>query len=483
MKEDKKGLENFLNLHLQEGEIPFEEADWNAMEQKLNEFDSLAGVKGFTWKDYLLLGAGALLIFLAGWFANDFYPGADVENREMLTNEQMLQDSKVSDPENKVSDPDHEVSASIGVDSEADIKSNSNVTSSGETSISKNDVVNKPIADAGNADPSGTGESGSIAADIQDGKMPSGQVSPRTAVPAADNNPAPQAVKNETARKTQKNSNADDKSGNRLAEDPITTQQRPAGENQFILNPIEYLNPQYSAVLPIFEIRTTEISNIDVIGPKRINEDGESVPEANQGRWSAGLTIAPDLNGVGPVSNYKLAWETGVSAYYSLAPHWRVSTGIFYAKKAYLASGADYTPPEGYWDYNTNGMIPDEVDALCGILDIPVNITYIWNPDSKFRILTSTGISSYIVLNEAYDYYFPYAYQDYNGWSTDENSTAFFGMLNAGAGVEWRVRDGLFLSAEPYFKIPLKEIGFGNVSLNGAALFFTIRKQFNPKQK
>ena len=201
-------------------------------------------------------------------------------------------------------------------------------------------------------------------------------------------------------------------------------------------------------------------------------------------RWSVGIMFAADFNGVGGFENYRGAVEAGILGYYNITKNWRFSTGLLYSPKKYISPGSEYHPPEGYWKYVSGGEVPSEIEAICDILDVPMNITYLFKPSSKVTLTATGGLSHYFILTEDYEYYFVNENPDYPyGWETSQNSSAFFAMLNLGLGVEWHASPGMYINIEPFFKQPLRNVGWGNVRLNSAGISFSVRKTIKTKTR
>lgn len=406
MNEDNNDIEKFFSHRLNEGNIPFEASDWNAMEEKLDQFDAMAPVQSNPASRLITLAVFSVLFFLGGWYGH-----------------QWLVDGRQGFPVSE------EMTSVPGIATE----DTSGQTAAGET------------VDPGDAD---------------------------TTTRMKPANPFVQNSSGAVVSQAHLTNIADDqKRGRTVVNNPEAVNAAPG------LGRVAGKTPGHWMV---------RLPAPAVLHPEEVYEPGYSSSERRKDAeaaspWSIGLVTAPDLNGVGAFQNYKIAWEVGGQVYYQLSDRWRLSSGVLYAKKAYTANGEDYSPPEGYWQHTTNGVIPEEVDAQCGIIDIPVNITYTWNPQSRFRFITSAGLSSYIILNEDYQYTFGnYGYgTGYNQWSTDENSASWMGMFNLSTGMEWGLRRGWVFGVEPYVKIPLKEIGFGQVQLTGAGMFLSLRKQLN----
>lgn len=439
MKEDSNEIEKFFNSHLGENEIPFEENDWTAMEEKLNAYDTMGGGSQSMTGKYIAVVSLAILLFMAGWFSREMFITSEVQDQVNVTapspsgSQNDLQDGLSSRKETTTSDEEFLAKTE------------------GKEDLNSSQSSKKPDQIQG-----GERNLSGHSIDSNDQMM-------KHEVSSDDQNPQ--------FSLSRKKSISDFTDNGFQRENSYVRNGRGAlWEN---IDRIEKIEPSVESILPDMKI----LIRIPIRYPDEstIQENSrERLPR----RWSIGVTVAPDFNGVGAAENYRLAWEVGILGAYSLHPKWRLSTGVLYAKKSYKASGDQYSPPEGYWDNATYGIIPERIDAACGIIDIPLNITYLWNSNSRFRFTTTTGLSNYIILNEDYRYEYgdDAPYNDYNEWSTDENSTAFFGMINVAIGVEWEFRPGLDLAIEPYLKVPVKEIGFGNVPLTGTGVFFTIRK-------
>ena len=118
------------------------------------------------------------------------------------------------------------------------------------------------------------------------------------------------------------------------------------------------------------------------------------------------------------------------------------------------------------------------MDAACGMIDIPLNINYNIFSSLNSRIFIGSGISTFIVLNEKYEYEFS-NYADYpDGWETDETSVLWGGFWNITAGMETKILNGWDVRIEPYFRVPVRSVGYGNINLYGSGILFTLKRNF-----
>jgi len=192
--------------------------------------------------------------------------------------------------------------------------------------------------------------------------------------------------------------------------------------------------------------------------------------------WVLGLGYAPDLSLVGFGQTTRPGNNLGLSVEYQISSRWSIQTGIIYSMKKYQATGDDYHPPYGFWDY---GEIPEEMDATCDVLDIPINVRYYFSANTKSRFFGSTGLSSYVMLSE--DYYYRYdGYPDpgvMDSWHVKNENQHYFGVYNLSLGYQKALGIRWFLEIEPFVKLPLSGIGFGKVDLWSTGSMFSIKYQ------
>ena len=193
-------------------------------------------------------------------------------------------------------------------------------------------------------------------------------------------------------------------------------------------------------------------------------------------RLSLLLSFAPDFSTVAFDYYTDPGQSFGLMVHYHVKRSWSFSAGMVKSFKKYIGDGDDYTPPNGYWRNNTNGIIPETVDGSCNVLELPIMFQYTVADKGKNRFLVGAGISSYIMLNQAYKYNFeqpnPGAKQ---GWSSRKTSTLFFNVINVTAGFERRIFPGFMMGIEPYLKIPIEGIGWSDLKLYSVGASFTLR--------
>lgn len=217
----------------------------------------------------------------------------------------------------------------------------------------------------------------------------------------------------------------------------------------------------------------------DPVSATLYNNDaaGRDRPLQDFPRISASMVMSPDISTVGSISNfYDPGYKIGVNFEYNLSRNLAVSVGVVHSKVQYIAYGAEYNPSSGYL---SNVIIPDETTAVCFIIDIPVSLKYNVLNFSRSRFFATTGVSSYIMLNE--DYQFSYRYNDpglEQGWSGNTGTTHWISNAGLSIGYEFDLDSNWSLRAEPFLKIPISEVGRGNVRLYSMGSFFSVNYHF-----
>ena len=230
-----------------------------------------------------------------------------------------------------------------------------------------------------------------------------------------------------------------------------------------ILNKVKVFNPVTSPLTYSNPVNITTTENNKLIK----NPDADFKPY-----FTAALTIAPDLSGVGLSSFSQPGTNVGIIMEYSVSKRFSLSSGIIYSNKIYSVLEG-FNPYEGYWYQKPK---PDRVDGTCDVIDIPVNVRYNIVSHSKNKIFVSAGISTYLMLTE--DYNFIYKDHPNYPYSKRNENQHLFGIGNFSLGYEKFLHPRWSLQIEPFIKLPLTEIGVGNLDLLSTGAFLSIKHHF-----
>ncbi len=189
-----------------------------------------------------------------------------------------------------------------------------------------------------------------------------------------------------------------------------------------------------------------------------------------ENRLSLRLAISPDFSSVPENNFFKIGHNWAALLEYRIDNRWSLQTGVIKSLKYYTAGPFQYRWPATWGE---RPLELDHVDARCNMLDIPVNVRYDFT-QGRNRWFAQGGLTSYLMLNEKYDYVYAEGstVQKWNKW---EGKTGFYaaGVANLSFGLEKKLGRRLSFQAEPFAKIPLRKVGFGNVKLATLGVFFS----------
>ncbi|MBC8109700.1 MAG: hypothetical protein H7Y04_01425 [Verrucomicrobia bacterium] len=200
-------------------------------------------------------------------------------------------------------------------------------------------------------------------------------------------------------------------------------------------------------------------------------------PETKQpfaGRFSLALAYSPDFSSVG-FRNYQSPGSNfGINLGYGLSKHWTLTGGLFFSNKRYTAQKSDYTSTISWPWYDQVG----DIEALCRVIEMPVNVQYNFKKRDKHNFFLSGGLSSYWMKDEKYNYL------DRNGddrnwkWEVSNQNKHYLGVVNMSVGYRKLLNRHFSLQAEPYLKVPLAGVGAGKIKLFSSGVLFSLRYQF-----
>lgn len=176
--------------------------------------------------------------------------------------------------------------------------------------------------------------------------------------------------------------------------------------------------------------------------------------------FEGGIHFGPDVNTTRSFTGMRSGFTGGLLLRYHVNNRIYFSTGAAYTKKLYKASPKEYnTPYPGTYT---------KIDADCDVIDVPLNIHYVFADRPAGRWNVSAGVSTYFMLREKYDYYYPNYYKRTRVFSNQNQH--YFSVLNISAGWEKNTKGRVNWGLQPYVKIPLGGVGEGEVKLFSAGL-------------
>jgi hypothetical protein len=230
---------------------------------------------------------------------------------------------------------------------------------------------------------------------------------------------------------------------------------------------------------------TTAIAKAPLVAPQPLAKDSAAIAKKPADKknnkkvkgFEIGIVGGPDKSNVKFTHSSNAGYNIGLQVGYRFSNRWSVNTGLLYTKKNYKADGKDAT--KYGWLAGPNVDVY-ALEGYCSMLDIPLNVRYDFSVTPKNRFFASTGLSTYIMKNEDYDYYYKYgAVNTTYNWNTGKggggDSTYLFSILNLSAGFERSLNKHFSIQAEPYLKLPLSQLGYAKLNLSSYGIYFSLK--------
>jgi hypothetical protein len=187
---------------------------------------------------------------------------------------------------------------------------------------------------------------------------------------------------------------------------------------------------------------------------------------------------APDVSTAKSSKSSKLSSNIGMLATYAVGKKLSVTSGAIYARKFYNSegtTGSSYGNAADTW----------EVYADCNVLDVPLNVNYKLITGKKSSVSFSTGLSTYFMLKEKYDYVTQQAdgTQKVTTLEIRNQNQHLLGIANVGVSFDHRLTEKISIGVQPFAKLPLTGIGYGNASLRSAGVSFSLNIGLFPAKK
>lgn len=193
---------------------------------------------------------------------------------------------------------------------------------------------------------------------------------------------------------------------------------------------------------------------------------------ASSRKFSVIAQVAPDLSMVDGMSMGDTRLGFGLLVEYEVIKNLSITTGANYSFKAYQASAESYTPEKGKWKWQTT---PENIQGSCNVLEVPLNIRYYFHNQPKHRLFISTGVSSYWMLHEKYNFEYQYQSQLNYAWEVSNQNSHMLSILNISIGWQKKLNQRFSLQVEPFFKAPLGRVGAGKVSLKTTGVLLGLK--------
>ncbi len=189
---------------------------------------------------------------------------------------------------------------------------------------------------------------------------------------------------------------------------------------------------------------------------------------AKQSFFYFGIIGAPDFSMVKFQSIKAAGYTAGLLLGYSISPKMALETGIYFDSKKYYTEG-EYFSSKNVPFLNYVNLV--NVNGSCNMIEVPINLRYNIHSGAKNTWFATTGLSSYFMFKESYDYKYIYNGVDGENYYTYRKSSQnWFSIVNLSAGYEHNLGKIGNLRLEPYLRIPLSGMGTGSLPIMSAGL-------------
>ncbi|HEY6064349.1 MAG TPA: hypothetical protein VIV35_12110 [Chitinophagaceae bacterium] len=236
--------------------------------------------------------------------------------------------------------------------------------------------------------------------------------------------------------------------------------------------------------IPTITIDTKPVVN-DPLAKENTNKDNTSLVQSSPAKKTKDknkkrntffftLSAGPDISATGgdPLGKARLLVGGGLG--YTFKDRLTIRSGFYSGRKIYTSSPGSYHPPATFWSYYPNLQ---KVDANCQVYEIPLSLSYNFSHSAKQQLFASAGVSSLLMKSETYDYYYKYTATGptvNRKYTIRDQNKHYFSILTLSGGYQKNIGKSLSVTVEPYLKLPLSGIGFGNVKLNSGGILLSV---------
>jgi len=196
--------------------------------------------------------------------------------------------------------------------------------------------------------------------------------------------------------------------------------------------------------------------------------------DKKQSFFYAGLIVAPDLSTIKFQSVKGVGTTFGILLGYQFNRKWAVETGAYLDRKKYY-SDAEYFNKKNAPQLNGYDLV--NLDGVCNMVEIPVNLRYNLSSGEKTKWFATAGLSTYLMSRETYTFVIDPNNPWSKTWAYPSHSKNWFSILNLSIGYEQKLGKIGNLRLEPYLRVPLSGVGTGSLPIMSAGLNIGITRK------
>ena len=197
------------------------------------------------------------------------------------------------------------------------------------------------------------------------------------------------------------------------------------------------------------------------------NKMNTNARNKNESRFYAGIVTGVDLSSI-HFQSVKTGATMGLIFGYAFNKKWGIESGLLWDTKRVYDNGTYFNPP-GY--IPTNGIKIIAVNGKSRLYEWPVNMKYTIISGKQSLFMTA-GLSSYLMRSENYDYEYVQNNQPggHNYLSYSKETKNWFSVVNLSIGYTRKLSGNGSIRVEPYLKLPIKNLGVGNMPIMSTGL-------------
>jgi hypothetical protein len=195
----------------------------------------------------------------------------------------------------------------------------------------------------------------------------------------------------------------------------------------------------------------------------------KKIDNATPGKLVLSILAAPDITNTKLSIGKKVSSNFGLLLTYPISKKLSVTSGAIYARKLYDYGG---TGPSAYGIAGA----PWQVDADCYVIDVPINLNYQVFKKKNISISVNSGLSSYFMLKEKYNYIKVEAdgTSKLTALEFNNQNKHILGVANIAVSFDHKVNRNLSIGVQPFYKVPLTGIGYYDSDLKSKGVAFSI---------
>lgn len=254
----------------------------------------------------------------------------------------------------------------------------------------------------------------------------------------------------------------------------ITTAEDQSGEPMLVISKpgknFDIVPANLKSASHDFSISTDHNKEIDSLIRKAAlaaNNVRPNTTKNNERGFYTGIISGVDLSSI-HFRSVKTGSTKGFIIGYAFNNKWSLESGLLWDTKRVYDDGKFFNPP-GYTP--SGGVTIVAVNGKNRLFELPLNVKYTIIP-GKHNLFATTGLSSYFMRSENYDYEYTQNGQPggHNYLSYKNATNNWFSVINFSMGYTHKIGKAGSLRAEPYLKLPMKNIGVGKMPIMSTGL-------------